>query len=141
MKIKIINGANLNMTGCRQPELYGSETLAEINAQIQKTADRYGAEVSFFSSNSEGELIDEIWAAKDFDGIIINPGAYSHYSYALRDAVGGVQVPCIEVHMSNIYAREEFRHNSVIAPVCKGQISGLGKEGYILALLTLLGEC
>ncbi|MBQ7717926.1 MAG: type II 3-dehydroquinate dehydratase [Clostridia bacterium] len=134
MKIKIINGPNLNMTGTREPSVYGAVTLDTINAEIQKEAEKLGVDVVFFQSNYEGAIIDEIWASQDFDGIIINPGALTHYSYAVRDAISGAGVPCIEVHLSNIYAREEFRHKSVTAPVCKGQISGLGKYGYILAL-------
>ena len=134
MKIKIINGPNLHMTGKREPSVYGTDILDGVNAEIQALADKLGAEVSFFQSNYEGAIIDEIWASQGFDGIIINPGALTHYSYAVRDALAGAGVPCVEVHMSNIHAREEFRKTSVTAPVCKGQITGLGKDGYILAL-------
>lgn len=140
MKIKIINGPNLHMTGKREPSVYGTDTLDRVNAEIQALADKLGAEVSFFQSNYEGAIIDEIWASQGFDGIIINPGALTHYSYAVRDALQGAGVPCIEVHMSNIHAREEFRNTSVTAPVCKGQIAGLGKEGYLLALQAFCRE-
>lgn len=134
MKIKIINGPNLNMTGKREPSVYGADTLDMVNAEIQNEAGKLGVEVKFFQSNFEGAIIEEIWESQDFDGIIINPGALTHYSFAVRDAIAGAGVPCIEVHLSNIHTREEFRHTSVTAPVCKGQIVGLGKAGYILAL-------
>ena len=140
MKIKVINGPNLNMTGKREPSVYGTDTLDSINAEIKARADKLGAEISFFQSNYEGAIIDEIWASRDFDGIIINPGALTHYSYAVRDALAGAGVPCIEVHMSNIHSREDFRNTSVIAPVCRGQILGLGKDGYILALESFCRE-
>ncbi|MDD4773057.1 MAG: type II 3-dehydroquinate dehydratase [Eubacteriales bacterium] len=138
MKILIINGPNLNLTGIRDQKNYGIISLDEINAQIENHADRFGVSVGFFQSNSEGDVIDAIHAARsDFDGIIINPAAYTHYSYAIRDAVDAVNLPVIEVHMSNVNAREEFRHKSVIAPACAGQISGLGKYSYIAALYAL----
>lgn len=139
MKIKIINGPNINLTGTRDPAHYGSETLEQINGNIKKFADENGAEVEFFQSNSEGEMIDEIHSSRGvYDGIIINPAAYTHYSYAIRDAVEAVGLPVIEVHMSNIYAREQFRHVSVISPVCAGQICGLGKYSYIAAFYALI---
>ena len=134
MKIKIINGPNLHMTGKRETAVYGAETLDTINAEIKAEADRLGAEVEFFQSNYEGAIVEEIWGSQGFDGIIINPGALTHYSIAVRDAIAGANIPCIEVHMSNIHTREEFRHTSVTAPVCRGQIIGFGKAGYILAL-------
>ncbi len=135
MKILIINGPNLSLTGMRDKNYYGNETLDEINEQIKKYASAKGAEAIFYTSNHEGGIIDKIHEAiNTFDGIIINPGAYTHYSYAIRDAIEAVKLPCIEVHMSNISNREEFRKISVICPVCVGQILGLGKYSYILAV-------
>ncbi|MBQ0104685.1 MAG: type II 3-dehydroquinate dehydratase [Armatimonadetes bacterium] len=138
MKIKIINGPNLNMLGMREPHIYGKETLEDINEEIKAFAQKKNIEVSFFQSNSEGDIIDEIQKSykENCNGIIINPGAYTHYSYAIRDAVASVPVPVVEVHLSNIYGREDFRFKSVIAPVCRGQISGFGKKVYFLALLS-----
>ncbi|MDD4689288.1 MAG: type II 3-dehydroquinate dehydratase [Eubacteriales bacterium] len=139
MKILIINGANLNMTGKREPEIYGSETLDEINGDIKSFADTKGVEVDFFQSNYEGAIIDTIHSAMGkYDGIVINPGAYTHYSYAIRDAISSVTVPAVEVHISDIHAREEFRHTSVIAPVCIKQIYGMGKKGYMVAIEYLM---
>ena len=135
MKIKVINGPNLHMTGKRRPEVYGFETLDDINAYLKKIAESDGAEISFFQSNSESEIIDAVWDCRGkYDGIIINAGAFTHYSYAIRDAIEGAEVPAIEVHMSNIAAREEFRHTSVIAPACVGSIAGFGKNSYFLAV-------
>ncbi|HYF82829.1 MAG TPA: type II 3-dehydroquinate dehydratase [Clostridia bacterium] len=135
LKLLVINGPNLNMLGVRKKEIYGTMSLEQINAEISREAVNLSVEVDFYQSNIEGELVTKIQQALHvYSGIIINPGAYSHYSIAIRDALEAVQLPCIEVHMSNIYAREGFRHNSVIAPVCTGQISGLGHIGYILAL-------
>lgn len=137
-KILIINGPNLNMLGVREPAVYGADTLEIINCEIEKKAIELAVETVFFQSNHEGEIIDQIHLALDnFSGIIINPGAFTHYSYAIRDAISAVGLPCIEVHMSNVFKREEFRHHSVTAAVCVGQISGLGKKGYILALEAL----
>lgn len=131
----IINGPNLNLLGDREPGVYGSESLESINKGIKAEADLLNVDVDFFQSNHEGAIIDAIHNARvEFDGIIINPGAFTHYSYAIRDAIAAVRLECIEVHISNVYKREEFRSHSVIAPVCSGQISGLGKMGYILAL-------
>ncbi|MCX7715132.1 MAG: type II 3-dehydroquinate dehydratase [Clostridia bacterium] len=137
-KILVINGPNLNLLGMREPGVYGSGTLNDLICEIRKKADKLGIEVDFFQNNIEGEIINAIHSALGkFDGIIINPGAYTHYSYAIRDAISAVNLPCIEVHISNIHKREEFRHVSVIAPVCVGQICGLGKTGYLLALEAL----
>lgn len=139
MKILIINGPNINLTGTRDPAHYGSETLDEINTQIKSFGDESGVATVFFQSNSEGDIIDVIHAARaECDGIIINPAAYTHYSYAIRDAIDAAGLPAIEVHMSNIHAREQFRHESVIAPVCIGQVCGFGKYSYIAALYALI---
>lgn len=135
-KYLILNGPNINLTGTRDPAHYGSLTLDQINARIAARAAELGAETNFAQSNHEGELIDIIHAARHtYDGIILNAGAYTHYSYAIRDAIGAIEpMPVVEVHMSNIHAREAFRHESVITPVCVGQICGFGWKSYILAL-------
>jgi len=141
MKVLVINGPNLNLLGRRQPEVYGTRTLEEINGMLRKRAEELGVEVEFFQSNSEGELIDFIQReAPQAAGIIINPGALTHYGLSLREALSDARLPVIEVHLSNIYAREEWRARSVIAPVARGQISGLGWRGYILALEFLAHE-
>ncbi len=136
MKILILNGPNLNMTGMREPNIYGRTGYEEMMAQVERAARSRGHETRVFQSNYEGALIDEIQRAwrDNFDAIIVNPGAFTHYSYALRDALSSVPMPAVEVHLSNIHAREEFRHRSVTAPVCIGQIAGFGAEGYILAM-------
>ena len=131
MKFLFINGVNLNMTGVREKGVYGAETLDEINAQIAEHFN--GDECFFYQSNIEGEICSVIHGADDVDGIILNAGAFTHYSYAIRDAIASVKTPVIEVHMSNVHAREEFRHKSVISEVCKGVICGYGKNSYILA--------
>lgn len=137
-KILIINGPNLNLLGKREPEIYGKLSLVDIENEIKKSAEKLKVEVSFFQSNHEGEIVDAIGNAKDnFDGIIINPAAYTHTSVAIRDAIAAVNLPAIEVHISNVYSRENFRHNSFIAPVCIGQIAGLGIDGYLFALKKL----
>lgn len=138
MKILIINGPNLNMLGIREPEKYGSETLADINDKIKKYCDDNNISVEFYQSNIEGEIIDKIHRARgNFDGIIMNAGAFTHYSYAIRDAIPIAEMPVIEVHLTNVHSREEFRHKSVIAPVCKGQICGFGSNSYLVAVRAL----
>src|SRR6266478_6039565 len=135
MKILFLNGPNLNLLGQREPEIYGHVTLADIEADVGKRAEKSGTEVEFRQSNSEGDLVTWIQQAKGrFEAIVINAGAYTHTSIALRDAIASVGVPTIEIHLSNVHAREEFRHRSLIAPVCRGQITGFGPYSYILAL-------
>lgn len=138
-KIRIINGPNINFTGIREKGIYGSKTLEDIENEIMKEAEKLGLECECFQSNHEGEIIDYIQKCyyDKVDGIAINPGAYTHYSYAIRDAISSVQIPFVEIHMSNIHTREEFRHTSVTVPVCKGQICGFGDYGYIMALMAL----
>ena len=134
-KILIINGPNLNMLGIREPGVYGTQTLDRLCDDIRKKAEELKVCVDFYQSNIEGEIINKIHSAMgDFDGIVINPGAYTHYSYAIRDALASVDVPSIEVHISNVHKREEFRHKSVTAAACIGQICGLGTNGYMYAL-------
>ena len=137
MRVLVLHGPNLNLLGQREPEVYGSLTLNDINEQLTRYAESQGVTLRTEQSNREGQLIDwvhEQWGA----GLIINPGGYTHTSVALRDAIAGVGTPTIEVHLSNVHAREEFRHRSLIAPVCIGQISGLGWIGYQLALEALI---
>lgn len=130
MKLLFINGVNLNLTGTREPEMYGVQTLNEINREI---ATHFKSdECEFFQSNIEGEICEKLQSAH-CDGIILNAGAYSHYSLAIRDAVSAIKIPVVEVHMSNIFSREEFRRTSVLSDVCKGVVSGFGKNSYILA--------
>lgn len=139
MRILVLNGPNLNMLGTREPHIYGATTLADIEQALQTRAQQAHASVVCVQSNHEGVLIDTIQREyTSIDGIIINPGAFTHYSYALRDALSAVSCPIIEVHISNVYKREAFRHHSVIAPIATGQIAGLGWQGYVLALERLL---
>lgn len=134
-KYLVINGANLNMLGTREPGIYGKSTLKDLKNLVEKKADSLGVQVDFFQSNFEGEIIEKIHSALGlYNGIIINPGAFTHYSYAIRDALGSVKIDTVEVHISNIHKREEFRHTSVTVPECIGQICGLGFKGYELAL-------
>ena len=135
-KILLLNGPNLNRLGKREPEIYGNKTLKDLEERMTALGEESNLEVNCFQSNHEGELIDKLHEAEDtgVEGIIFNPGAFTHYSYAIRDAIAGINCPVIEVHISNVYERETFRHKSVIAPVSKGQIAGLGLIGYELAL-------
>ena len=140
MKILVINGPNLNMLGIREPEIYGSFTLEDIEKELISYAAELDSNISleFFQSNFEGEIVDKIQSALNcFDGIIINPAAYTHTSVAISDAVAAERIKTVEVHLSNIYSREEFRHNSYIAPKCMGQVAGFSKTGYKMALLGL----
>ncbi len=135
MKILVINGVNMNMLGIREPEKYGTMTLKDLEKELYAYSFELGVDIETFQSNHEGEIVEKIHSAyKHADGIVINPGAYTHTSIAIRDALASVSVPAVEVHMTNIHAREDFRHNSVIAPVCTAQISGFGADGYKLAL-------
>lgn len=141
-KYLVINGVNLNMLGVREPEIYGGDTLKDLEAMLNKRAFELGVEIDFFQSNFEGEIVEKIHSALGvYKGIVINPAAFTHYSYAIRDALGSVKIPTVEVHISNIHKREEFRHTSVIVPECNGQICGLGFKGYELALEYLAGLC
>ena len=140
MKFLVINGVNLNLTGKREQSVYGSESLEEINAKIAAFANANGDSVDFYQSNIEGELVNKLHEAfleHLYDGILLNAGAYTHYSYALRDAIAAINIPVAEVHMSNVHAREEFRHNSVLSEVCKGVVCGFGAASYIAALVGL----
>ncbi len=135
MRILFLNGPNLNLLGQREPQVYGQATLAEIEAKVRERARKLGAEIDFRQSNVEGELVGWIQQAKgQFEVIVLNAAAYTHTSIALRDAIVAAGVPTIEIHLSNVHAREEFRHKSLIAPVCRGQIVGFGPESYVLAV-------
>jgi 3-dehydroquinate dehydratase-2 len=135
MKILFLNGPNLNLLGSREPEIYGRTTLSDIESQVRQRAAVTKTEIDFRQSNSEGELVGWVQEAKGkFDAIVINAAGYTHTSVALRDAITAIAIPTIEIHLSNVHAREEFRHKSLIAPVCCGQIAGFGDKSYILAL-------
>jgi 3-dehydroquinate dehydratase II len=139
MKILVLHGPNLNALGRRQPEIYGHTTLAQIDDALREQATAAGATLLAFQSNHEGALIDFLQAEGwDADGVIVNPGALTHYGLALRDALASLSAPIVEVHLSNVYRREAFRHTSVVAPIATGQIAGLGWRGYLLALEWLL---
>lgn len=135
LHILVLNGPNLNLLGTRNPEVYGTTTLPDIQRQMQERAEVLGCELDFMQSNHEGALIDAIHNARGkYQYLILNAGAYTHTSYAIRDAIEAVEIPTIEIHLSNIHAREAFRHESVLAPVCVGQICGFGAMSYMLAL-------
>ena len=139
LRILLMHGPNLNLLGWREPGIYGEVSLDEINARMKQVAEENGCELRVFQSNSEGALVDAIHDARHWaDGIVINPGAYSHYSIALRDALSAVKLPTIEVHLSNVHAREEFRHRRVLTPVCVGMLCGLGWRSYLYGLLALI---
>lgn len=139
LRLMVIHGPNLNLLGQREPEMYGHLTLAEIDARLQAWAAEAGVDLRTLQSNHEGAIVDAIHDAADWaGGLVINPGAYSHTSYAIRDALAGVSLPAVEVHLSNIHAREEFRRTSVVAPACLGQISGFGWHSYRLGLEALV---
>lgn len=138
-RILVINGPNLNLLGLREPQVYGHETLADIVNDLRSYAADRGVELSDFQSNSEGELVSAIHASREtVDGIILNAGAYTHYSIALRDAISGVKLPVVETHLSNVHSREAFRHETVLAPVCLGVVAGFGRHSYFVALEALL---
>ncbi|RKY35167.1 MAG: type II 3-dehydroquinate dehydratase [Candidatus Omnitrophota bacterium] len=141
-KILVIHGPNLNLLGKREPDVYGTANLSDIDNRIKQWAKENNLGIEIIQSNYEGEIVERIGKARDvFDVIVINPAAYTHTSIAIRDAISGVQIPCVEVHISNIYQREDFRHNSVIAPVCAGQICGFGAQSYLLGLNAALELC
>ena len=140
MKFLVINGVNLNLTGLREQSVYGMVSLAKINEKIAAFAEGCGDSVDFYQSNIEGMLVNKLHEAfldKAYDGILLNAGAYTHYSYALRDAIASIDIPVVEVHMSNVHAREEFRKNSVLSEVCKGVVCGFGADSYLAALVGL----
>jgi len=141
LKFLVLNGPNLNLLGLREPGIYGSKTLTDLEQDLLVFAENEQIEIVCFQSNHEGDLIDAIHeAVNQYDGIVINPGAFTHYSYAIRDAIASIQLPVIEVHISNVHTREEFRHTSVTAPVTMGQIIGLGFIGYNLAIRALMDK-
>lgn len=139
MKILILHGPNLNLLGTREPEVYGSMTLDDINARLVELGEELGVEVTCLQSNHEGALIDALHEARTWaDGVVFNAGAYTHTSIALRDAISAIQIPVVEVHLSNVYAREEFRHTSMISAVCRGKVTGFGWRSYALGLRALV---
>ncbi len=139
--ILILHGPNLNLLGRREPDVYGARTLADIDAALAELEETLGCEIATFQSNHEGDLIDALHQAQhEHDGVVFNPGGYTHTSVALRDAVAAIEIPVVEVHLSNVAARESFRHKSLIAPVCVGSISGFGWRSYVLGLRALMDE-
>lgn len=137
-KILVINGPNLNLLGEREPGVYGEGSFEQLNLDILETAKKLGLKCEVFQSNHEGEIIDKLHNCRtNCSGVVINAGAYTHYSYAIRDAISAIKIPCIEVHISNVFARDEFRSHSVISAVCAGTICGLGRNGYFLAMRAL----
>ncbi len=139
-KILVIHGPNLNLLGEREPGYYGKDSFESVNREIAEKAAALGFECEIYQSNHEGAIIDKLHAARlECAGVVMNAGAYTHYSYAIRDAIAAIKIPVVEVHMSNIHARDEFRHTSVIAPVCVGQIAGFGKNSYLLGIEALKG--
>ena len=139
MNILVVHGPNLNLLGTREPEVYGTDTLEEINQRIEDYAKKRGVAVTFFQSNQEGAIIDAIQES-DCDALVINPAAYTHYSHAIRDAIQATGKPAVEVHLSNIHGREPFRSRSVVAPACRGQITGFGPMSYLLAIKALSSD-
>jgi 3-dehydroquinate dehydratase-2 len=141
MRFLVLHGPNLNLLGSREPQIYGTTTLASINLALEKLADELGCTLQFLQSNIEGELVNAVQATTaGFDGILINPAAYTHTSVAIRDALSAVGLPCVEVHLSNIHSREEFRHKSLTAPIAIGQICGFGSDSYLLGLRALFNH-
>lgn len=139
MKILVLHGPNLNLLGTREPEVYGAMTLDEINTRLVEAGRELGVEVTCRQSNSEGVLVDALQEARTWaDGVVFNPGGYTHTSVSLRDAVAAIGIPVVEVHLSNVYAREEFRHHSLLSPVCAGKIVGFGWNSYVLGLKALV---
>ena len=134
MKILILNGPNLNLLGTRESDIYGTMTLEDINASLLNLAKELNVELTISQSNHEGEIVDLIHNSNDFAALVINPAAYTHTSVAIRDAIAAVEIPAVEIHLSNIYKREEFRHKSLISPVAQGQVSGFGPDSYLLGL-------
>ena len=140
-RILLINGPNLNLLGTRQPGIYGSDTLGEIEARLREHFAARDVDLRFFQSNHEGEIIDQIHDARNWaDGIALNAGAYSHYSYAIRDAITAANLPVVDIHLSNVHARETFRHNLVITPVCVGTVAGFGWRSYVWGIEALLAH-
>jgi 3-dehydroquinate dehydratase II len=138
MTVLVVHGPNLNLLGARQPEIYGRQTLAEVDAIVKRTAADLGVDVRCEQHNAEGDIIDALHGARErYDGVVINPGAYAHYSYAIADAIASIGIPVVEVHLSNLASREEFRRVSVTAAACRGTIAGFGATSYVLALRAL----